>query len=80
MSSLVSSIQVLARRTHFTIVQVRHLNLLEYQSKHLLRKNGVAVQDFCMVDVHGTNELDKFMRTVKHWKKLECGGSKEDIC
>nr|CAH7764589.1 unnamed protein product [Callosobruchus chinensis] len=60
MSSLVCSIQTLARRTNFTIVQVRHLNLLEYQSKHLLRKNGVAVQDFCMVDAHGTNELDKF--------------------
>nr|CAI5853233.1 unnamed protein product [Callosobruchus analis] len=60
MSSLVCSIQTLARRSNFTVVQIRHLNLLEYQSKHLLRKNGVAVQDFCMVDAYGTNELDKF--------------------
>lgn len=33
---------------------------MEYQSKHLLKKHGVAVQDFCMVDENGNGELDKF--------------------
>ncbi|XP_060537203.1 succinate--CoA ligase [GDP-forming] subunit beta, mitochondrial [Cylas formicarius] len=41
-------------------IPIRHLNLLEYQSKHLLRKNNVAIQDFCMIDEHGASELDKF--------------------
>ncbi|KAF5306033.1 hypothetical protein FQR65_LT00748 [Abscondita terminalis] len=41
-------------------VPVRYLNLLEYQSKHLLKQSGVAIQDFCMVDASGTNELNKF--------------------
>lgn len=29
---------------------VRHLNLLEYQSKELLRDSGVSVQNFAIVD------------------------------
>lgn len=39
---------------------VRCLNLLEYQSKNLLRNSGVAVQDFCLIDAKGTQEFDKF--------------------
>lgn len=39
---------------------VRYLNLLEYQSKNLLRKNGVSIQDFCIVDELTTKEFDKF--------------------
>ncbi|CAH1103045.1 unnamed protein product [Psylliodes chrysocephalus] len=40
--------------------QQRFLNLLEYQSKNLLRKNAIAIQDFCMVDKTGATELDNF--------------------
>ncbi|XP_072402354.1 succinate--CoA ligase [GDP-forming] subunit beta, mitochondrial [Diabrotica undecimpunctata] len=44
------------------IFQIPHrcLNLLEYQSKNLLRKSNVAIQDFCMVDKNGFQELDNF--------------------
>ncbi|RZB39830.1 ATP-grasp 2 and/or Ligase CoA domain containing protein [Asbolus verrucosus] len=60
MSSLWSTIlKFPAQIKHFT-VPVRNLNLLEYQSKHLLRKNGVAVQDFCMIDEKGGNEFNNF--------------------
>ncbi|CAG9855541.1 unnamed protein product [Phyllotreta striolata] len=38
----------------------RFLNLLEYQSKNLLRKNAVAIQDFCMIDKNGSQELNNF--------------------
>ncbi|KAK5639590.1 hypothetical protein RI129_012082 [Pyrocoelia pectoralis] len=41
-------------------VPVRYLNLLEYQSKHLLKQNGVAIQDFCMIDAEGNNGLNRF--------------------
>lgn len=41
-------------------VTVRYLNLLEYQSKNLLRQNGVSIQDFCMVDEQSSKELDNF--------------------
>ncbi|KAJ8947158.1 hypothetical protein NQ318_002520 [Aromia moschata] len=41
-------------------VPVRNLNLLEYQSKHLLRKNGVAIQDFILIDENGDQEFNKF--------------------
>ncbi|ENN74331.1 succinate--CoA ligase [GDP-forming] subunit beta, mitochondrial [Dendroctonus ponderosae] len=41
-------------------VPVRYLNLLEYQSKNLLRKSNVAIQDFCMIDENGEQGLDKF--------------------
>ncbi|CAG9759874.1 unnamed protein product [Ceutorhynchus assimilis] len=41
-------------------VPVRYLNLLEYQSKNLLRRTNVAIQDFCMIDDQGENGLDKF--------------------
>ncbi|XP_057667062.1 succinate--CoA ligase [GDP-forming] subunit beta, mitochondrial [Diorhabda carinulata] len=38
----------------------RYLNLLEYQSKNLLRRSNVAIQDFCMVDKNGSQALDTF--------------------
>ncbi|XP_030748799.1 succinate--CoA ligase [GDP-forming] subunit beta, mitochondrial [Sitophilus oryzae] len=41
-------------------VPVRYLNLLEYQSKNLLRRSNVAIQDFCLIDDHGKNELQNF--------------------
>jgi len=41
-------------------IPVRNLNLLEYQSKHLLQRNGVAVQKFCMIDQSSDKELDNF--------------------
>lgn len=39
---------------------VRNLNLLEYQSKHLLREQGVTIQNFCMIDENGADELNNF--------------------
>ncbi|KAK4872008.1 hypothetical protein RN001_016132 [Aquatica leii] len=41
-------------------VPVRYLNLMEYQSKHLLKQCGVSIQDFCMVDTSSSNELNTF--------------------
>lgn len=48
-------------------VAVRYLNLLEYQSKNLLRRSNVAIQDFCLVDEKGEHGLDKFSKyyTIK---------------
>ncbi|XP_972655.2 succinate--CoA ligase [GDP-forming] subunit beta, mitochondrial [Tribolium castaneum] len=60
MSSLWNSLLKVPTQIKQFSVPVRYLNLLEYQSKHLLRKNGVAVQDFCMVDDKGCSEFDKF--------------------
>ncbi|XP_044765180.1 succinate--CoA ligase [GDP-forming] subunit beta, mitochondrial [Coccinella septempunctata] len=40
---------------------VRHLNLLEYQSKNLLRENGVAIQNFCLLDKDDKSEINKFV-------------------
>lgn len=58
------------RSTIFTatkqcLVTIRNLNLLEYQSKHLLKQSGVSIQDFCMIDERGTDELKTF--TVKEY-------------
>lgn len=39
---------------------VRHLNLLEFQSKNLLRENGVAIQNFCLLDKDDKSELNTF--------------------
>jgi succinyl-CoA synthetase beta subunit len=60
MSSLWNTVLKLKTQIKHFAVPVRHLNLLEYQSKHLLRKNGVAVQDFCMIDEKGCSEFEKF--------------------
>lgn len=60
MSTLWNALKKLPNRTNHLKVPVRYLNLLEYQSKHLLKQNGVAVQDFCMVDESGSSELNSF--------------------
>ncbi|XP_018329538.1 succinate--CoA ligase [GDP-forming] subunit beta, mitochondrial [Agrilus planipennis] len=60
MSSMWNSVRKLPLRTSILKVPVRYINLLEYQSKSLLKKHGVAIQDFCMVDDSGTNQLDNF--------------------
>lgn len=44
------SIQVLTKNSTFNVNQTRNLNLLEYQSKELLRDCGVSVQNFAIVD------------------------------
>ncbi|KAF5283356.1 hypothetical protein FQA39_LY04732 [Lamprigera yunnana] len=41
-------------------VPARYLNLMEYQSKQLLQQNGLKIQDFCMVDMNGHQELKNF--------------------
>ncbi|XP_001608018.1 succinate--CoA ligase [GDP-forming] subunit beta, mitochondrial [Nasonia vitripennis] len=48
--SLVGSVKTLKSLSQFGIVPVRRLNLLEYQSKELLRDSGVSVQNFAIVD------------------------------
>ncbi|CAH0561992.1 unnamed protein product [Brassicogethes aeneus] len=60
MSLLWKSFKKLPAQTNIIKVPARFLNLLEYQSKNLLRSNGVAIQDFCMIDENGASELDKF--------------------
>lgn len=50
----------IARPGKIFTVPIRNLNLLEYQSKNLLKKNGVAIQDFCMVDENGFKDFEKF--------------------
>ncbi|KAJ8911056.1 hypothetical protein NQ315_015110 [Exocentrus adspersus] len=58
--SLWNSVRKIAKHNKIFAVPVRYLNLLEYQSKNLLRKNGVAIQNFCMVDENGLQDLEKF--------------------
>lgn len=50
-----------------SIVPVRNLNLLEYQSKLLLRDSGVSVQNFTIVDdlKHAKETLDKFSKYMR---------------
>lgn len=45
-----SSLQMLRKVLKHNIKQTRNLNLLEYQSKELLRDCGVSVQNFTIVD------------------------------
>lgn len=45
-----SSMRALKNLSQFGVVPVRRLNLLEYQSKELLRDSGVSVQNFKIVD------------------------------
>lgn len=40
-------------------VQLRHLNLQEYQSKDLMRKNDVTVQKF--IAIHNLNDVDQIL-------------------
>lgn len=42
--------QFLEKCVKFNVKQTRSLNLLEYQSKELLRDCGVSVQNFAIVD------------------------------
>lgn len=44
------STQVFNKTLKLSIKQTRNLNLLEYQSKELLRDCGVSVQNFAIVD------------------------------
>ncbi|KRT79897.1 hypothetical protein AMK59_8173, partial [Oryctes borbonicus] len=60
MSSLWNSIRLIPSKINFIKVPVRHLNLLEYQSKNLLKNCSVAVQDFCLINEDGTGDFDKF--------------------
>ncbi|KNC26319.1 hypothetical protein FF38_00870 [Lucilia cuprina] len=48
----------------FTVQQVRHLNLLEFQSKDLLQKYNVAIQKFKV--------LDNSSKDVEVLKQFEC--------
>lgn len=47
--------------------QVRHLNLLEFQSKDLLQKYGVAIQQFKVLDNsnNDTQVVQKFGNQVQ---------------
>ncbi|KAL1492768.1 hypothetical protein ABEB36_010968 [Hypothenemus hampei] len=59
--SLWSSLVKCPNKQDLFKVSVRHLNLLEYQSKNILRKSNVAIQDFCMIDEQGEHGLDNFI-------------------
>ncbi|XP_066158377.1 succinate--CoA ligase [GDP-forming] subunit beta, mitochondrial [Euwallacea fornicatus] len=58
--SLWKSILKVSGKQEVYKVPVRYLNLLEYQSKNLLRRSNVAIQDFCMIDEEGEHGFDKF--------------------
>lgn len=60
MLSTLNSVILKSNYRNLTPVAVRYLNLLEYQSKNLLRQNGVSIQDFCLVDEISNKELEKF--------------------
>lgn len=45
-----NSIEMLKKGLIMNNKQMRYLNLLEYQSKELLRDCGVSVQNFALVD------------------------------
>lgn len=50
---------------------MRHLNLLEYQSKSLLEKYNVTVQKFIVADkIEDTNSLSKLSKLVKYCHEL----------
>ncbi|XP_015599808.1 succinate--CoA ligase [GDP-forming] subunit beta, mitochondrial [Cephus cinctus] len=53
---------VLKKVSQVGVVPLRHLNLLEYQSKMLLKDSGVSVQNFTMIDDvnKAGSVLDKF--------------------
>ncbi|KAG8039165.1 hypothetical protein G9C98_003472 [Cotesia typhae] len=59
---LASSVGSFAKYSQAGLLSVRHLNLLEYQSKELLKDSGVSVQNFTIVDdLQKTDSaLDKF--------------------
>lgn len=64
MSALCTSLRKIPIATQYfnkwTGQSSRYLNLLEYQSKHLLQKNQVAIQDFCVVDATDKSSFEKF--------------------
>ncbi|XP_066587737.1 succinate--CoA ligase [GDP-forming] subunit beta, mitochondrial [Prorops nasuta] len=59
-------VQVVRSSSPATAVQVRKLNLLEYQSKELLRDSGVSVQNFAIVD-----DLSKTGSVLEHLRAEE---------
>ena len=61
----VNSFGTLKSLTQFGIIPVRRLNLLEYQSKELLRDSGVSVQNFAIVD-----ELSKTNSAIEKLSEL----------
>lgn len=64
MSALCTTLHKLPTATQYfnkwTGLSFRFLNLLEYQSKYLLQKNNVSVQDFCILDGIDKTSFDKF--------------------
>lgn len=58
-----SSVGNLKNLSQFGIVPVRRLNLLEYQSKELLRDSGVSVQNFAIVD--DTNKIAPALENLR---------------
>lgn len=42
--------QILTKNRLCEVIQFRKLNLLEYQSKELLRDCGISVQNFAIID------------------------------
>lgn len=57
-------VNTLKNVSRVSLVPVRNLNLIEYQSKLLLRNSGVSVQNFTIIDDlnHAKDVLDKFSK------------------
>ncbi|KAK0161839.1 hypothetical protein PV327_008249 [Microctonus hyperodae] len=47
---LIGSISSLSKYSQLGVLSIRNLNLLEYQSKELLKDSGVSVQNFTIID------------------------------
>ncbi|XP_012277122.1 succinate--CoA ligase [GDP-forming] subunit beta, mitochondrial [Orussus abietinus] len=53
---------VLKKISQTSVTSVRNLNLLEYQSKVLLKDSGISVQNFCIID-----DLNKAKSTLENF-------------
>ncbi|KAF7989282.1 hypothetical protein HCN44_007956 [Aphidius gifuensis] len=61
-TKLLKSARILNKNSHISVLSNRYLNLLEYQSKELLKDSGVSVQNFTIIDdmKKANTALEKF--------------------
>lgn len=62
---LIGSISSLTKYSQLGVLSIRNLNLLEYQSKELLKDSGVSVQNFTIID-----DVDKADSALSKFRKL----------
>lgn len=64
-TKLLNSVRILKQNPQIGGLTVRYLNLLEYQSKELLKDSGVSVQNFTIID-----DMKKADSTLEKFRKL----------